>query len=141
MRIVSPILFMLAPLAPAAPQPVDVKSTAVYRRIKASIDSVPAIDTHDHLFPFDMMRGKDKTDRGEGMTLHSLWSASYFTRNNPLTRWPDTGRFDDWWQTAKSDFVNARATSFYRYQLPAFKDLYGIDFDTITDEQARKLND
>ena len=28
-----------------------------------------------------------------------------------------------------------------RFVLPAFKDLYGIDFETMTDEQARELND
>ena len=33
------------------------------------------------------------------------------------------------------------ATSSYRYLLPAFRDLYGVDFDTITPEQARLLND
>ena len=38
-------------------------------------------------------------------------------------------------------FNSACATSFYRYQLPAFTDLYGIDFDRITDAQARALND
>ena len=48
-------------------------------------------------------------------------------------------KFDDWWAKAKHDFDNARATSFYRYQLPAFQDLYGVDFDRITDEQARDL--
>ena len=44
------------------------------------------------------------------------------------------------WPKAKNDFANARATSFYRYQLPAFTDLYGVDFETLTDEQARDLN-
>ena len=28
----------------------------------------------------------------------------------------------------------------YRYLLPAFRDLYGVDFDTITAEQAETLN-
>ena len=49
--------------------------------------------------------------------------------------------FDVWWSTAKHDFKNARATSFYRYQLPAFQDLYGVDFDRITDQQAKEVND
>ena len=44
-------------------------------------------------------------------------------------------------ESGQHDFDNARATSFYRYLLPAFRDLYGVDFDTITDEQARELND
>src|SRR5262249_35800198 len=35
---------------------------------------------------------------------------------------------------------DVRAASFYRYQAVAFQDLYGIDFDRITDEQARDLD-
>ena len=49
--------------------------------------------------------------------------------------------FAAWWDKAKHDFDDARATSFYRYQLPAFADLYGIDFDRITDAQARDLDE
>lgn len=56
------------------------------------------------------------------------------------TAWPDSGRFDHWWPKAKGDFVNARATSFYCYQLPVFTDLYGVDFETLTHDQARDLN-
>src|SRR5262249_5769439 len=41
---------------------------------------------------------------------------------------------------AKHDFDDVRAVSFYRYQAVALKDLYGVDFDTITDEQAADLD-
>lgn len=121
--------------------PLDTKKTSVYKRIKAHLDSIPAIDTHDHLKPFDLIQGKVSTERGVGMTLFSLWDSSYYTWNHPLTEWPSSGRFEDWWPSAKNDFSNARAASFYRYQLPAFKDLYGVDFEAITDKQARALND
>ena len=96
---------------------------------------------HDHLPPFDLIRGRVETERGVGMTLHSLWQSSYYTWYNPLTAWPKNGRFEDWWAQSRHDFDNARATGFYRYQLPAFTDLYGVDFDTITDAQAREVND
>ncbi len=119
---------------------VDVKKTETFRRIKAHIDGVPAIDTHDHLKPFAILQGSVRTEEGVGMNLYSIWSSSYFTWIHPVTRWPESGRFDDWWPKAKSDFSNARATSFYRYQLSAFRDLYGVDFETITDEQARDVN-
>ena len=118
----------------------DVKKTDLYRRIRTALDAVPAIDTHDHLRPFDDIPGRDLTDRGRGMTLHSIWAGSYYTWINPLSGWPEGKPFDAWWQVAKDDFDNARATSFYRYVLPAFTDLYGIDFETMTDEQARELN-
>lgn len=133
-------MFSLVLAVAAAAQPLDIKKTETFRRLKADLDAVPAIDTHDHLKPFAILQGSVRTEQGVGMTLCSLWQSSYFTWINPLTPWPESGRFEEWWPKAKHDFPNARATSFYRYQLPAFSDLYGIDFDTITDDQARDLN-
>jgi predicted TIM-barrel fold metal-dependent hydrolase len=130
-------LFLLA--APAAAE--GTRTTPAYRRIKTQLDLVPAIDTHDHLWPFESLPGYVETDRGRGMNLASLWRNSYYTWFNPLTRWEPRMRFEDWWAEAKDDFENARATSFYRYQLPAFQDLYGVDFERLTDAQARALND
>jgi len=118
----------------------DVKQTDTFRRIKAHLDQVPAIDTHDHLKPLAVLQGTVHTAEGVGMTLFSLWNSSYYTWIQPVTRWPESGQFDEWWPKARNDFNNARATSFYRYQLPAFTDLYGVDFEKITDDQARDLN-
>lgn len=105
------------------------------------MDAIPAIDTHDHLQPFEILPGRVETGRGHGLNLAGLWRNSYYTWFNPLTAWKPGGSFGEWWGKAKNDFVNARATSFYRYQLPAFQDLYGIDFDTITDAQAADLDE
>jgi predicted TIM-barrel fold metal-dependent hydrolase len=117
------------------------RDTTTYRRIKVQLDSIPAIDAHDHLWPFDKLPGYVETEHGKGMNLAGLWHNSYYRWTNPLTPWQPGQKFDDWWARAKNDFANARATSFYRYQLPAFQDLYGIDFDRITDAQARDLNE
>ncbi|MBL9137307.1 MAG: amidohydrolase family protein [Verrucomicrobiales bacterium] len=119
---------------------LDVKDTATYRTIKTALDATPAIDTHDHLPPFAIIQGRVETERGFGMGLQSLWRSSYYTWFNPLSAWPKSGRFDEWWSVAKRDFDNARATSFYRYQLSAFTDLYGVDFDAITDADAATLD-
>ncbi len=119
----------------------DVKTTDVYARIKSGIDAVPAINTHDHLTPFDQIGPRHQTDCGEGITLRSIWAGSYFPWIHPLEPWPEDRSFDTWWAKAEGNFANARATSFYRYLLPAFRDLYGVDFDTITAKQARELND
>jgi predicted TIM-barrel fold metal-dependent hydrolase len=126
--------------------PVPVRAQAAqdsttYRRLKAHLDAVAAIDTHDHLWPFDKLPGYVETEHGRGMNLASLWRNSYYTWVHPLTPWKPYMKFDAWWAIAKNDFADARATSFYRYQVVAFKDLYSIDFDRITDEQARTLND
>jgi predicted TIM-barrel fold metal-dependent hydrolase len=126
---------------PASAPAQQTRDTTTYKRLKAHLDSVPAIDTHDHLWPFDKLPGYVETEHGRGMNLAGIWQASYYTWTNPLTPWKPGGKFDDWWAQAKHDFADARATSFYRYQLPAFQDLYGIDFDRITDAQARELNE
>ena len=118
----------------------DTRATPTYKRIKQKLDAIPAIDTHDHLFPFDRLPCIEETKRGRGVNLAGLWHNSYYRRFNPLTAWKPGMDFDEWWQTAKHDFKDARATSFYRYQLPAFQDLYGVDFDQITDAQARDLD-
>ncbi len=119
---------------------IDVKQSETYQQIKRALDAVPAIDAHEHLQSPQDMRGQVNTPDGKGMTLASLWQNSYFSWTTRSTPWPESGDFDQWWQTAQHDFDNAHAQSFYRYMLPAFRDLYGVDFDTITGQQARQLN-
>lgn len=121
-------------------QTVNIKSTQLYQRIKDSCDSVKAIDTHDHLRPFEQIPNRVQTKWGTGMTLYSIWAHSYLQRTTRVTPWPEDGEFGTWWSAAHDDFDDARATSFYRYLLPAFRDLYGVDFDTITAEQASTLS-
>jgi predicted TIM-barrel fold metal-dependent hydrolase len=118
----------------------DITETPTYQRIRTAIDAVPAIDTHDHLWPFDRLPGMIETDQGRGMTLYGLWRSSYFPQVQPPTTRQPGEPFAAWWGRAKHDFDGVRATGFYRYQLPAFRDLYGVDFDRITDEQAADLD-
>ena len=117
------------------------RDTPTFKRLKIALDAIPAIDTHDHLGPFDRLPGLVETERGRGMNLAGLWRNSYFPGVHHLTPWKPGMPFDDWWSKAKSDFSSARATSVYRYQLPAFSDLYKVDFDRISDAEARRLND
>ncbi len=140
MRILSLCSAVLV-IVPAFVSADDIKQTELYHRIKASIDAVPAIDTHDHLRAFEELPNRVQTPQGRGMTLFSIWSGSYYRWTNPLSPWPKDGKFESWWAVAHDDFENARATSFYRYMLPAFRDLYGVNFDTITAAQARQIND
>jgi uncharacterized protein len=118
----------------------EARETPTYRRIRAAIDVIPAIDTHDHLWPFDRLPGLMETDHGRGMTLYGLWRSSYFPQVHSLTTRRPGEPFTTWWDRARHDFDDARATGFYRYHLPAFRDLYGVDFDRITDEQAAALD-
>jgi hypothetical protein len=66
-------------LLAAQPLPAQAtRDTPTYQRIKAQLDAVPAIDTHDHLWPFDRLPGYLETERGKGMNLASLWHNSYY---------------------------------------------------------------
>jgi uncharacterized protein len=138
-RLLAPLLVVCQ--FSAALSAADIKSTPLYARIKAGLDSVRAIDTHDHLRPFKEIPNQDETEQGRGVTLHSIFAGSYFPGIHRLAPWPAGKSFDAWWHDAQHDFDNARATSSYRYLLPAFRDLYGVDFDTISTDEARKLND
>ncbi len=112
-----------------------------YAVIKAHLDSIPAIDTHDHLWRFDELPGlREAADGSRVMNLSSIWQNSYLSWHNVLPAWQPRMEFRDWWARAKPAFDDVRAMSVYRYTLPAIRDLYGIDFEAITDEQAEALN-
>lgn len=136
------ILFALPTLliVSASAQAPATRDRPTYARIKATLDKIPAIDTHEHIQPFSELPGRIRTERGLGVNLFSVWKNSYYSWVHPLTPWSDGQTFDSWWSTAKGDFENAKATGFYRYQLSAFRDLYGVDFETLTPAQARELD-
>ena len=124
-------------LVPAAAQQLP---GTTFARVQAELDAVKAIDTHSHL------RGwadyfAEFSSKGSGFTLASVWSNSYLSWIAPVPAWTPGTPFDAWWQRAQAMFADVRATSFYRYMLPAFRDLYGVDFDAITLDEARRLND
>ena len=135
------MVFLLALVVlPVGAPGQNTQDTPTYRTLKTYLDGIPAIDTHDHLWPFDKLPGYVETEMGRGMNLAGLWRNSYLTRIQAITPWQPGMKFDAWWAKAKHDFADVRAASFYRYQAVALQDLYGVDFDRITDEQARDLN-
>ncbi|MBM3290694.1 MAG: hypothetical protein FJY92_11130, partial [Candidatus Hydrogenedentes bacterium] len=117
------------------------EAPASYAGIKKAIDQVAIVDTHDHLLPFEMLPGYSETDKGWGMNLAGVWRTGYYTWTSRLTPYGPKQPFAEWWRTAQHDFDNARAMSFYRYMLPAFQDLYDVDFDRITPAHAQSLDD
>jgi hypothetical protein len=106
----------------------NARAVSTYRKIKRQLDAVPAIDTHDHLWPFPMLPGFVTTDRARGMNLASIRRSSYHSQVAKVTPWQSGGSFDAWWASARDDFDHTRATGFYRYQPVALQDLYGVDF-------------
>jgi predicted TIM-barrel fold metal-dependent hydrolase len=141
------MLFGAGPFAAAQgpPAPPDGRvepshQTPSYQRMKTYLDSIPAIDTHSHLQPFDIVLPKVETARGFGANLAGLWHSSYYSWTDLLTPWKPRMSFDEWWAQGKENFVNTRTLGFYRAMRVAILDLYGIDFNTLTDEQARDLD-
>ncbi|MBE7496368.1 MAG: amidohydrolase family protein [Verrucomicrobiaceae bacterium] len=113
-----------------------------YGAIKASLDKVPAIDTHDHLWRWDELPGwREAEDGTRVMNLASIWQNSYLSWFNAVPGWRPREKFTDWWQRAKPGFADVRAMSVYRYTLPALQDLYGVDFEAADDAQMAALND
>jgi hypothetical protein len=126
--------------APEVESSRSPRRTPTYQRLKAYLESVPAIDTHSHLPPFEEISARVETTRGRGVNLAGLWESSYYSWTGLLTPWKARMSFEEWWSEAKENFVNARGLGFYRAMLVAFQDLYGLDFDVITDDQARDLD-
>src|SRR5262245_5117766 len=76
----------IATLTPPA-RAQGTRSTDAYRRIKTELNAVPAIDTHDHLWPFDRLPAREKTRDGEQVNLCSIWRNSYLPQLARITPW------------------------------------------------------
>ena len=121
-----------------------IKDTAVYVRLKQKLDAVPGIDTHSHICGYHEALHHAKRcfggEKPKDCALHYVWTHSYFTWGHVLARWPQDGNFDAWWNAAQANFQDSRARSAYRTMLPIFQDLYGVDFETLSVDQAKRLN-
>ncbi len=116
------------------------ETRTIYLKIKEFLDSIPSIDSHEHLRAFDDLPCIVETEWGRGANLYGQWTSAYLNRIVKLSPWAAKTPSRKWWTRAKSDFDSVRATSFYRYMWLAFLDLYDIDFDHITDDQAADLD-
>ena len=126
-------------LLAALPCPAATES---YQPIKALLDKVPAIDTHDHLWEWEELPGwREAEDGTRVMNLASIWQNSYLSWFNAVPGWRPREKFADWWQRAKPRFADVRAMSVYRYTLPALQDLYSVDFEAADDAQMAALNE
>jgi len=127
-------------LASGTAEAQSIRQTDAFKKLKATLDDLPVIDTHDHLPPFDRIFGRIETEQGRGLTLFGVLTNGYLPQVASIPGREPKEPFGRWWARAKNSFNNARATGFYRYNLIALRDLYGVDLNTITDEQARDLD-
>jgi len=84
-----PVLLLATAVSPGLATGQTTLDTPTYRQLKAHLDSIPAIDTHDHLFPFEQLPGYVETEMGKGMNLAGLWRSSYLPRIKGLTPWQE----------------------------------------------------
>jgi uncharacterized protein len=117
------------------------KFRARFERLFEFLKSIKLVDTHEHLLPRSHVAQLAQTPRGPGVNLYALWRHSYFPSINHLTEFRPPMSFQLWWESAQADFTPARATSFYRYQLSAFKDLYHRDFAHLSALEAAHLDE
>ncbi len=80
-------------LATSATLGQGTRDTTTYRRLKTALDAVPAIDTHDHLWPFDRLpeTGIILMRHRSHVWLDSVWmpTLSYATAKRALHEWLD----------------------------------------------------
>ena len=113
-----------------------------YQRLKSYIDSIPAIDTHDHLWPFEILPGRVDTKEGNGLNLSSIWRNSYLNWVARIPAWRKNEGIEGWWRRVETEraFEDVRGMSFYRYTHIALQDLYGVDFEAIDLAGVKDLN-
>ncbi len=99
-------------------------------RMRSQVDAIPAIDCHDHLRPFEL------TAASAG--LATIWQG--YTRHVASIAPRPSEPAPAWWNRVAPEFENLRAMGFYRYMLPAFRDLYGVDFDRVDEAQIAALD-
>ena len=101
----------------------SVAFAQIHARLRAELDAVPAIDTHNHLHPWTMLEG------GRQSLFTNLWRSGYTNQLVDIPT-PQAGESASaWWRRVEPAMANIRATGFYRYKLIAFRDLYGVDFE------------
>ena len=71
-------------LLPADASAQGTRSTETYKRIKAKIDAIPSVDTHDHLWPFERLPALTDTKAGKVVNLSGIWRNSYLGGYNSL---------------------------------------------------------
>lgn len=132
-RWFSVVLLLLAGWAAAgAAKGAEDRSTLA--RLRGRLDKIIAVDTHSHLRSFRYFQESSAVQGGFG--LQNILAVSYLG----APPWQPGGSFD-WWRAAQPGYERMRAASSYRYVLPAYHDLYDVDFETISPDRARRLND
>ena len=117
------------------------RDTTTYRRLKTALDAIPA---DRHARPPLAVRPSAGPGRNRARQGHEPGrpvAQQLLHRRSPLDRLEARHAVRGLVGQGQERLRDARATSVYRYQLPAFTDLYKVDFDHITDVQARALDD
>ncbi|HHY45813.1 MAG TPA: amidohydrolase [Firmicutes bacterium] len=109
----------------------------IYRDLAKAMDSIPIVDTHEHLIegPFNLRKVIENSYVWWVVPGSGVKSSGY-------TKSEFQGLLEDrWWDLALERLKAVSNTAFFRHLLLAFKDLYDFDFTRPTREGAEKLSE
>lgn len=112
----------------------------IYNRLKAYIDEIKVVDTHEHQSTYLNLRGKE-------VNLYTLLARSYLnddliSAGAPRLDWEvvDEGNNQKLWETFGRYLDFTRNTSYYRHLISGFRLLYGFTDDYFTEENTKELS-
>jgi uncharacterized protein len=122
-----------------------IQQTDVYRRLKAQIDQIRLVDTHEHLHseaarlkePADCLAvmlhyvESDLASAGLPLAPGDMWRVSLQDAKLP---------FDERWAQFKKYWPLVRLTGYGRALERSAADLYGVRLDKLTPQTGRELN-
>lgn len=109
----------------------------IYRDLAKAIDSIPIVDTHEHLVegPFNLRKVIENSYVWWVVPGSGVKSSGY--TKSEFQRLSD----DQWWRLALERLKVVSNTAFFTHLLLAFKDLYHFDFAGLTPGDAERLSE
>jgi glucuronate isomerase len=117
-----------------------MKNSKVTERLRAEIDQIPIIDTHEHILPRKEVL-KTQVDL-VAVLERSYLNADLVSAGMPVGAWEREG-FDprEGWERIKPFISKVRNTAYYQALLRAFRDLYGFADTEINEQNWEELSD
>ncbi len=110
-------------------------------RLRAYLQHVSAIDTHDHLRPFDLLIANGASDQNPGIGFVDLLNGAYVRDLAPIPVRQANEPVAQWWEKSSETFADVRATGFYQCLRLGLRDLYGVDLNSLGPAVAAALDD
>lgn len=114
---------------------------ALRQRLRMHLQSIAAIDTHDHLRPFDLLAASGTSDQHPGIGFVDLLNGAYVRALAPIPPRTTDEPIAQWWQKSSQAFADVRATGFYQCLRLGLRDLYGVELNSLSSAEAAALDE